>query len=96
MLCRVFGRCLAGDKLDNEVGALIGVEGEGPVTPKLFSYLRYNAALTENGLQDLGLSGIDPKDVQKLDSVKHIQKLQLIGQKVAEKNVRHEHFAAFV
>jgi predicted acylesterase/phospholipase RssA len=95
-LCRVFGKCLAGDKLDNEVKAMIGAEGEGPVNPKLFTYLRYNAELTQKGLQGLGLTDIDPKDVQKLDSVEHIDKLQLIGRKVVEKKIRPEHFAGFI
>jgi hypothetical protein len=94
-LCRVFGKCLAGDKLDNEVTAMIGVEGAGPINPKLFTYLRYNAELTVKGLSDLGLPEINPKDVQKLDSVKHMKKLQLIGQKVVEKKMHSEHFAAF-
>ena len=38
----------------------------------------------------------DPKDVQKLDSVEHIDKLQLIGRKVVEKKIRPEHFAGFI
>jgi hypothetical protein len=95
-LCRVFGKCLAGDKLDNEVGTMIGAEGEGPVSPKLFTYLRYNAELTVQGLADLDISGINPKDVQKLDSVKHIKQLQLIGRKVVEKKMQSEHFSAFI
>ncbi|MFT5699881.1 MAG: putative acylesterase/phospholipase RssA [Desulforhopalus sp.] len=94
-LCRVFGKCLAGDKLDNEVATMIGAEGAGPINPKLFTYLRYNAELTVKGLTDLGLPEINPKDVQKLDSVKHMKKLQLIGQKVVEKKMHLEHFAAF-
>ena len=52
-LCRVFGKCLAGDPLDREVGDMIGKRG--PVQPKLFTYLRYNAELTRAGLDELGL-----------------------------------------
>lgn len=95
-LCRVFGKCLAGEKLDNEVLTMIGAEGEGPISPKLFTYLRYNAELTSKGLVALDLLNIHPADVQKLDSVQHIKELQLIGQKVAEKNIRREDFAAFL
>lgn len=94
-LCRVFGKCLAGDKLDNEINTMIGIDGEGPVREKLFTYLRYNAELTKEGLGDLGLPDINPKDVQKLDSVKHLKKLQLIGKKVVEKKISPDHFAAF-
>lgn len=93
-LCRTFGNCLAGDHLDRELGDMIGKKG--PVAPKLFTYLRYNAELTREGLDALGLSDIEPEDVQKLDSVEHIGELQRVGKAVVEKKVRPEHFAAFV
>jgi patatin-like phospholipase/acyl hydrolase len=92
-LCRVFGKCLAGDDLDREVGNLIGAKG--PVGPsKLFTYMRYNAELTREGLDALGLNDIDPEDVQQLDSVGHIAELQRVGKAVAERKVKIEHFAA--
>ena len=94
LLCRVFGKCLAGDVLDREVGDLIGARG--PASPRLFTYMRYNVELTNQGLNALGLSGIEPENVQKLDSVKHIADLQRIGQKVAEKKVDIEHFRPFL
>jgi patatin-like phospholipase/acyl hydrolase len=93
LLCRVFGNCLAGDELDREVGDLIGAKG--PVGPyKLFTYMRYNAELSKDGMQALGLGDIAPEDVQKLDSVAHIKELQRVGQAVAKK-VKLEHFAGF-
>ncbi len=94
LLCRTFGNCLAGDMLDREVGDMIGKKG--PVQPKLFTYLRYNAELTREGLDALGLPDIEPKDVQKLDSTDHIAELQRVGQAVVNKKVRKEHFAAFL
>jgi len=94
LLCRVFGKCVAGDQLDREVGDLIGKKG--PVLPKLFTYMRYNAELTEKGLSDLGLSGINPEDVQQLDSVAHIKKLQAVGQAVGKRKVLPVHFNGFV
>ncbi len=93
-LCRTFGTCLAGDPLDREVGDMIGKKG--PVMPKLFTYLRYNAELTREGLDALGLTDIKPEDVQKLDSTDHIKELQRVGKAVVEKKVRPEHFTAFV
>ena len=93
LLCRVFGNCLAGDQLDREVGDLIGKKG--PVAPKLFTYVRYNAELSEEGLKKLGLSGIEPEDVQQLDSTAHIKELQQVGTAVA-KQVKPEHFKGFV
>jgi hypothetical protein len=92
-LCRVFGNCLAGDPLDREVGDMIGKRG--PVQPKLFTYVRYNAELTYEGLLALGLNDIEPKNVQQLDSVEFVSDLQRIGKAVAEKKVGAEHFAAF-
>lgn len=93
-LCRTFGACLAGDPLDREVGDMIGQKG--PVMPKLFTYLRYNAELSREGLDSLGLTNIKPENVQQLDSVEHIAELQRVGQAVVQKKVRPEHFAAFV
>jgi len=93
MLCRVFGKCLAGDPLDREVGDLMGTTG--PVGQKLFTYLRYNAELTPDGLKALGLSGIEPKNVQKLDSVDYIADLQRIGKAIGSMRIKEEHFADF-
>lgn len=93
MLCRVFGKCLAGDALDREVGDLIGVKG--PVGPsKLFTYVRYNAELSAEGLGALGLGTIKPEHVQKLDSVEHVGDLQRVGKAVAKK-VKPAHFSGF-
>ena len=93
-LCRVFGKCLAGDPLDREVGDLIGARG--PVGQKLFTYLRYNAELTSEGLEALGLSGIVPKNVQKLDSIDYIPDLQRIGKAIGTMKIKEEHFANFL
>jgi len=94
LLCRVFGRCLAGEDLDREVGDL--KTAKGPMGPsKLFTYVRYNAELTADGLKKLGLPGIKPEHVQQLDSVEHIPDLQQVGQAVA-KSVKSEHFSRFV
>ena len=93
-LCRTFGNCLAGDPLDREVGDMIGKKG--PVSPKLFTYVRYNAELTREGLDALGLSDIKPEDVQKLDSTDHIKELKRVGQAVVARKVRPEHFTAFI
>ena len=92
-LCRVFGKCLAGEPLDQEVGDMI--ERKGPVQPKLFSYVRYNAELTHDGLASLGLNDIEPRNVQQLDSVEYIADLQRIGKAVADQKVKGEHFQGF-
>jgi hypothetical protein len=92
-LCRVFGKCLAGDPLDREIGDMIG--RNGPVRPKLFTYLRFNAELTPQGLASLGLNDIEPAKVQQLDSIEFIADLQRVGRAVAEQKVKAAHFAAF-
>lgn len=94
-LCRIFGRCLGGEVLDREIGDLIGTT-KGPADPsRLFTYVRYNATLTREGLDSLGLADIDPKDVESLDSVEHMDELQKVGAAVAERKVKAEHFAGF-
>lgn len=94
MLCRVFGRCRAGAMIDSEMGDLL--ESKGPVEPRLFTYARYNAELTRDGLDELGLSDVVPEHVQKLDSVEFMDELQRVGRAVAEQQVKAEHFDGFV
>jgi hypothetical protein len=95
LLCRVFGDCRAGDPIDLEVGDV--VSSAGPLQPeqKLFTYLRYNAELTRDGLDALGCRDIKPEVVQKLDSIDGIPELQRVGKKVAETKVLDRHFAGF-
>ena len=93
-LWRIFGKCLAGDALDSEVGDVIGqgIPGVG----KLFTYVRYNAELSREGLDALGLPHIDPAHVQQMDSVEHVEEMRKVGQAVAERKVKAEHFANFL
>jgi patatin-like phospholipase/acyl hydrolase len=92
-LCRVFGDCLVGGPLDQEVGDMRGVAG--PARTKLFTYLRYDVELTREGLDALGLPHIRPQDVQQLDSVDHLHELQQVGEAVA-RAVDPRHYAGFV
>ena len=92
-LCRTFGKCLAGDPLDREVGDVIG---QGiPGVPKLFTYVRYNAELSREGLDALGLPNIAPAHVQQMDSVEHVGEMQQVGKAVAAQKVQAAHFAKF-
>lgn len=93
LLCRAFGKCLVGGKLDNEVWDMIGIPAPG--ARKLFTYMRYNVELTESGLKELGLSDVDPKNVSKLDSVKYMDELVRVGKRVAEREVDSRHFDGF-
>jgi len=92
LLCRMFGNCRSGPPLDREVGDLIGTRG--PVEPKLFTYLRYNAELTAEWLGQNGLGHVRPKDVQALDRTDHLAQLQEVGRQVATQ-VLPVHFAGF-
>lgn len=94
LLCRVFGRCLSGAVIDREIGDL--TSGAGPAEPRLFTYLRYNAELTAQGLSALGLDHIDPHAVGRLDSIAGVEDLAAIGAAVAAAQVAPGHFAAFL
>ena len=94
LLCRAFGRCRAGGHIDNEIGDLRNVAG--PVEPRLFTYMRYNAELTEHGLEGLGLGDVDPAAVRSLDSIDHVDDLLRIGRAVAERRVALDHFEGFL
>ena len=90
LLCRVFGRCRFGESIDGEIGDLIERE-EGKIAssahafqPKKFTYVRYNPRLTREGLDALGLADVRPEHVQPLDSPRHLEELQRVGQAYAQ------------
>jgi len=96
LLCRVFGDCRAGEALDREVGDLVGSDGPLQHGQKLFTYLRYNAELTREGLDALGCRDIEPKTVQQMDSIEGIPELRRVGARVAETKVLERHFEGFL
>jgi hypothetical protein len=95
MLCRIFGDCLVGDELDREIGDLMGEGSQGVVDHKLFTYARYGADISRQGLAALGLGHIDPSKVQKMDSTDGLPQMREVGRAIAERKVRAEHFARF-
>jgi Patatin-like phospholipase len=95
LLCRVFGDCRAGDLLDREIGDVCGSSGPLGLEQKLFTYMRYNAELTRDGLDTLGCKSIEPETVQRLDAVDGIPQLRAVGRAVAKEKVREAHFAGF-
>ena len=105
-LCRTFGDCLAGGRIDRMVGDM--VDQGIPDVPKLFTYVRYNADLSREGLIKLGCPDIKPEHVQQMDSVKHIAEMRRVGEAAANRvadpqdptdphaeGPRREHFAKF-
>ena len=96
VLCRVFGDCRAGDPIDSELGDLVGSGGPLQHGQKLFTYLRYNAELTREGLDALGCRDIEPETVRQMDSIDGMPELRTVGKKVAETKVLERHFDGFL
>jgi hypothetical protein len=95
--CRTFGRCVHGSEIDREMGNLV-LPDQKPAQNhgRLFRYVRYNADLSQKGLNALGLNDIEAAGVQKMDAVRQIENLSRVGQAVATREVAIEHFGAFV
>ncbi len=103
--CRVTGLCVHGAQIDSELETLIPKhvsETEGPMFPKppggqerKFLYARYNAELNQELLEEVGFPNLKPEKVGKLDSIKYIEVLRRIGEKVA-REVNVDHFGPFV
>ncbi|SDM20429.1 patatin-like phospholipase family protein [Kriegella aquimaris] len=92
--CRTFGKCTYGPEIDRELGDMVPAASED--TNRDFTYVRYNADLSEKGLKALGLENLDAEKVQKMDSVKNIKDLQLVGAKTAIEQVNLDHLGTFV
>ena len=93
ILCRTFGNCLCGDEIDMEVGDLM--QTKGPLTDKLFTYMRYNTKLDVKGLSDIGITDIDPSNLWAMDNIEHIDELDTIARVAAKKKVKIAHFTGF-
>jgi hypothetical protein len=108
--CRTVGRCTHGPWIDGEMfdmtfrDAAPGcgheewlkaphkslAEDQG----REFLYARYNADLSREGLDRMGFKDTRPEDVQKLDSVDHMDDLLAVGKKAGEQ-VDVAHFGSF-
>jgi uncharacterized protein len=99
--CRFIGRCVHGAPLDREIGDMIPRDAAGQVIPlsqnlgRRFIYARYNADLSREGLDAMGLADIKPANVQKLDSVKYTDDLRRVGRKVGD-DIKIGHFGNFI
>jgi uncharacterized protein len=100
-LCRAFGHCRSGTRLDRELGDLVELgdadasAGSLAGLPKLFTYLRYDVELTHEGLAAIEVGGIDPMSIGSLDDVARIPELQQVGRALAG-TVQPGHLAGFV
>ena len=87
MMCRVLGRCLFGDEIDSEVGAMIS-EGVPQTSGKQFSYVRYEHVFTDEEMRHAKAThGGD----FSLDNLRIMPFFAEVGARYAERNVRLEH-----
>ncbi len=101
--CRTVGRCCYGAPIDRELGDMIPLDNNGKILPqdsdaaRHFSYVRYNADLSVEGLADLKLSDIDSDNIRKMDSVENIALLRKVGEVAGKKQVDvKKHFGKFI
>ncbi|MDI9858948.1 patatin-like phospholipase family protein [Flectobacillus roseus] len=93
-ICRTVGRCIFGESIDRELGDMIPRDNNGNELTldvdlgKSFSYVRYNADISQTGLNTIGLGHIDSDKVSKLDSTKNISDLKQIGRIVGSTQVK--------
>ncbi len=78
--------------IDREIGDLTG---DWQTEPRLLSYLRYNATLTDEALAELGvpLAGVGAARLRRIDAADTVDALYEIGSKAALGLVDPAHFA---
>lgn len=100
--CRTIGRCTFGAPIDRELKDMIPMDKDGNVlqlaqnTNRHFLYARYNADLSQEALDDIGLKHIKSEQVREMDSVQYIPQLREVGSAFAKKQVNLSHFGSFV
>jgi hypothetical protein len=100
--CRAIGRCTYGAKIDRELENMVPMDNKGNVLSGKqknkadFLYVRYNADLSQDGLNLLNLNHIKANKVQKMNSVKSIKELREVGKAIAEDQVDLSHFESFI
>ena len=101
--CRTVGRCVYGAPIDVELGDMTPVDEKGNVLPlesdasRHFSYVRYNADLSQQALDSAGLSHIESDHVRQMDSVKYMDQLREVGKTTGKAQVKvGEHFKWFL
>jgi hypothetical protein len=95
LLCRALGRAVVGDRLDNEIGSRL--DAKGVSGDNLFTYLRYNADLSDAALERQGLT--DPRRrraLRKLDAVGSVDQLAALGREVGHTIDLEHHFGSFL
>ena len=95
LLCRSLGRCRAGRPIDREFGARL--DAPGLSGDNLFTYVRYDADLSDEALQAFGILDTKRrKRLRKLDAVDQMPLLQDIGRHAAAGVDPDRHFTGFL
>ena len=101
--CRTVGRCCFGAPIDRELGDMIPLDNDGKIltqesdAARHFSYVRYNADLSVEGLAALNLSEINSDKIREMDSVENITLLRKVGLAAGKKQVDvKKHFGNFI
>jgi hypothetical protein len=95
LLCRSLGRCRHGPEIDREFGGRI--EKLGVAGTNLFTYVRYNADLSDESLSAQGFtSERQRRGLRKLDAVAQISELEALGRAVGESIDFGRDFAGFL
>jgi hypothetical protein len=94
MVCRSLARARVGASIDREFGSRLNELSPGG--RNLFTYLRYDADLSDEALAASGVtSARDQKRLRKLDAVDAIPQLQALGRSVGEQIDHDRDFAGF-
>jgi uncharacterized protein len=95
LVCRALGRTRFGAEIDAEFGSRLNVAGVGATS--LFSYVRYDADLSDTGLASLGIRAPQAQqNVRKLDSVEAMDDLRTVGRHLAASVDLETHFSGFL
>jgi uncharacterized protein len=98
MTCRMLGECRHGSEIDREFGDMVmkSPDEANWTGHKLFTYMRYDPDVTQDGLNALNLNSVKAADVQKMDSVDYMNDIKLVGSSYADRHVNINHFNGFV
>src|SRR5260370_28795228 len=90
VLCRIFGETLEGEPVDSELGDMRGLGLRG--SPKLFSYVRYDAELSREGLDWLGLPNVQPAHVQPMDAIDFLAQIRQVAIALPDQSAKQHPF----
>ncbi len=91
VMCRVFGKCVYGDRIDSEIGDLID---SGNDAEKKFLYCRYDHEFTDEE-QERSRNLAKGSKAFDLADIKSMPLLSEVGRKYAEATVKPEHLPEF-